>query len=311
MAHWLVTGGAGFVGGHLLRALRARGDTAAVIDDLSTGRADALPPGLHLLRGSILDPDLLARGMEGAAGVFHLAAVVSVEACTRDLLGASRVNLGGTLAVLDAARRAGNRPVVLASSAAVYGDAGESPCDEDMAPLPLSPYGADKLGAEHHARAQWGLHGLPTASLRFFNVYGPGQDARSPYAGVIARFLSNLREGRPHAINGDGLQTRDFVEVGDVAAALLAAQDVLARAPRALVANVCTGRSIPLLDLARGLDRIAGTVTPIQHGPARAGDIRHSRGSPARMEAVLGVAARTPIEEGLARLLASVQASPV
>jgi UDP-glucose 4-epimerase len=300
MAHWLVTGGAGFIGSHLAEALLARGDRVVVLDDLSTGRAENLPSGAQLLQGDLLDPALLARGLRDARGVFHLAAVVSVELCIQEPLATHRVNLAGTLLLLDAARRAGNRPVVFASSAAVYGDAGDRPCAEDLLPAPISPYGADKLGAEHHARAMHAVHGLPSAALRFFNVYGPRQDPRSPYAGVISRFADNLRQGRPHTIYGDGLQTRDFVYVGDVVRALLAAQGLLARAPQAIVS---TGRATSLLDLAAALDRRVGATTPIAHRPARAGDIRHSQGSPDRMHDLLGLRAETPLDEGLARSL--------
>jgi UDP-glucose 4-epimerase len=303
MAHWLVTGGAGFIGGHLVEALLARGDTATVLDDLSSGTPANLPPGVDLIRGDILDADLLARALTGARGAFHLAARVSVQDCVENLLPAHRVNLGGTLTLLDAARLAGRLPVVFASSAAVYGDQGDRPCAEDSLPAPISPYGADKLGAEHHARAFHAIHGLPSAALRFFNVYGPRQDPRSPYAGVISRFAENLRQGRLHTVHGDGLQTRDFVYVGDVVQALLAAQDLLARAPQALVANVCTGRATSLLDLAATLDRLAGATTPILRQPARLGDIRHSRGAPDRMQKVLGLRAGTSLAQGLARLL--------
>lgn len=304
MAHWLVTGGAGFIGGHLLEALLARGDRVVVLDDLSTGRPENLPPGADLVRGDILDAGLVARCLRGARGVFHLAATVSVERCVRDLLPAHRTNLQGALTVLDAARAAGHLPVVLASSAAVYGDQGDRPCSEDCLPAPISPYGADKLGAEHHARAFFAIHRLPSVALRFFNVYGPRQDPRSPYAGVISRFADNVAQGRPHALNGDGLQTRDFVYVGDVVRALLAAQDLLARAPQAHVANVCTGRSVSLLDLAAALDRLRGVATPLEHRPSRPGDIRHSLGSPERMASLLGCRAETPLDEGLARILA-------
>ncbi len=304
MTHWLVTGGAGFIGAHLVKVLLARGDPVVVLDSLSTGRRGNLPSRARLVTGDILDADLVACCMAGARGVFHLAAVVSVQDCVQNLVAAHRVNLTGTLTVLEAARREGNRPVAFASSAAVYGDQGDRPCSEDLAPAPISPYGADKAACELHARALHGLHGLPSAALRFFNVYGPGQASGSPYAGVISRFLENRRHERPHRIFGDGRQTRDFVSVDDVVAALLAAQDLLAREPQALVANVCTGRSTSLLDLAAALDRHgAGPATPIEYAPARAGDIRYSRGAPERMERVLGLRATTPLEEGLAHLL--------
>ncbi|TNC47000.1 NAD-dependent epimerase/dehydratase family protein [Rubellimicrobium rubrum] len=304
MTHWLVTGGAGFIGSHLVRRLVAQGDAVTVLDDLSTGFAENLSPAAGLVVGDILDAPLVERCMAGVQGVFHLAANVSVQDCVHNLLAAHRVNLTGTLTILEAARRSGNCPVVFASSAAVYGDQGDRPCSEDMAPAPISPYGADKAACEMHARALHGIHGLPTAALRFFNVYGPGQDSGSPYAGVISRFLDNLRQGCVHRVFGDGGQTRDFVCVDDVVAALIAAQDLLAREPQALVANVCTGRSISLLELAAALDRLgSGRATPIEHAPVRAGDIRHSRGAPDRMERDLGLRASIPLDRGLARLL--------
>jgi UDP-glucose 4-epimerase len=303
MAHWLVTGGTGFIGSHLVEALLARGEEVVVLDDLSAGAAGNLPPAARLLQGDILDADLVAQALQGARGVFHLAATVSVERCVQDLLASHRVNLTGALVVLEAARAAGNLPVVLASSAAVYGDQGDRPCAEDSLPVPNSPYGADKLAAEHHARALHAIHGLPSAALRFFNVYGPRQDPRSPYAGVIARFAENIRQGRSHAVFGDGLQTRDFVHVTDVVRALLAARDLLVRAPQAVVTNVCTGRAASLLDLAAALDRLRGTTTPIEHRPTRAGDIRHSRGAPDRMQALLGLRAETSLDQGLATLI--------
>lgn len=305
MAQWLVTGGAGFIGSHLVEALIMRGDRVVVLDNLSTGRPENLPRDAELIQGDILDADLVARSLAGAQGVYHLAATVSVQECVQNLIAAHQVNLTGTLIVLEAARHAGNRPVVFASSAAVYGDQGERACSEDLRPDPISPYGADKLACEHHARAFHRIHGLPSAALRFFNVYGPRQDPRSPYAGVISRFADNVRLGRPHTIYGDGGQTRDFVNVADVVKACLAAQELLARAPQTLVSNVCTGGSVSLLELVAAIDDLmGGAITPVEHEPARAGDIRHSLGDSQQMALSLRSRADVKLRDGLAQLLA-------
>ena len=296
----LVTGGAGFIGSHLVRRLLALGHQVTVLDDLSTGHAANLPADARLVRGDLLDPDLLHRLTQGAERVFHLAARVSVQLCISDWMAAHRVNLGGSIAVFQAAQRAGNVPVIYASSAAVYGNRAGA-CAETDLPQPISPYGADKLGSEHQARAMAEVHGLPSVGLRFFNVYGPGQDAASPYAGVISKFCANRRADRGHEVFGDGGQSRDFVYVGDVVEGLLRA----ARTPPqgARVWNICTGAGTTLLDLIAGLDALAGRGTsPVRHAAPRAGDIRESLGAPAAARAAFGFAAATPIAEGLRAL---------
>lgn len=303
MTHWLVTGGAGFIGSHLVEALLARGGRVKVLDNLSSGRSENLPQDVELVHGNILDATLVGQCMEGVSGVFHLAAVVSVQECVSNLVAAHRVNLTGTLIVLEEARRRGSVPVVFASSAAVYGDQGDQVCSEELIPAPISPYGADKLACEHHARAFQVIHGLPSAALRFFNVYGPRQEPSSPYAGVVSRFAHNLLHGRAHTVYGDGQQTRDFVYVEDVVAACISAQDRLAQDPRAILCNVCTGRPTNLLQLAAELDRLTSKITPIEHQPAHVGDIRRSLGACERMHATLGIHADTTISVGLERLL--------
>lgn len=303
---FIVTGGAGFIGSHLVEALDRAGHEVIVIDDLSSGKRENLPRAARLVRASVADAGLLAAQAAGADGIFHLAARVSVQDCIDNWLAGHQDNLIGTVNALAAARAAGC-PLVHASSAAVYGDGAGLPCSEDMREAPVSPYGADKLAGEHQARAFAAIHGLPSVSLRFFNVYGPRQDPASPYAGVISKFIANARAGRAHMVFGDGGQSRDFIEVSDVVTGLLAAMDHATRHPaRSEVFNLCTGQATTLLDLIAVLARAGGAATApaIRHLPPRPGDIRHSLGSTRLMHGRLGVRARIPLEQGLERLLA-------
>jgi len=304
MSLFLITGGAGFIGSHLTDALLAHGHGVRVLDDLSTGHRHNLDPRAELIVADVADPDATNAAMAGAAGCFHLAAIASVQRGNEDWLGTHRANQTGTVAVLDAARRQGRIPVVFASSAAVYGDLGDTVATEASPVAPRTAYGADKLGSELHAAVAWGVHGVPTAGLRFFNVYGPRQDPSSPYSGVISIFAARIAAGLPITMHGDGAQTRDFVHVSDVVAHLLAASHVLKASPAALVLNVCTGRENTVLELARLLGQLAGKPPAITHGPARPGDIRRSVGDPARAREILGLHAKVGLGEGLADLLA-------
>lgn len=304
----LVTGGAGFIGSHLVEHLLAMGDVVTVLDNLTSGHPENLPAGVRLVQGDILDPELLQPLLDQADCVFHLAALVSVPECIADWQGGHRINLGGSIAVLQAAQRAGNVPVIYASSAAVYGNRSGEACAEDSLPLPISPYAADKLAVEHQARAMAEVHGLPSVGLRFFNVYGPRQDARSAYAGVISKFCANRLADAPQVIFGDGGQSRDFIAVSDVVRGLLLARDSLQGPGRARVYNLCTGTETTLLDLASAIDRVSGRpALPIRHEPARGGDIRASRGSAELAARELGFRATTGIEAGLATLWHSLQ----
>ncbi|PWS39200.1 epimerase [Falsiroseomonas bella] len=296
MALYLVTGGCGFIGSHLCAALAARGDAVRVLDDLSTGSRDNLLPGAELLQGDVADAALVRSAMQGVAGCFHLAAVASVERGVQDWLGTHRANLTGTIAVLDAAR-AGRVPVVYASSAAVYGEQHILPIAEDAPKRPLSAYGADKLGCEQHALVAGHVHGIATLGLRFFNVFGPRQDPRSPYSGVISIFCDRLARGEPVTVFGDGGQTRDFVHVADVVAALLAGLDAASTA--APVLNVCTGRATSVLDLAHAIAAACGRQADIRHAPARAGEIRHSLGDPTGARALLDLEPKVGLRQGL------------
>jgi UDP-glucose 4-epimerase len=300
---WLVTGGAGFIGSHLCEALLSSGDTVRALDDLSIGRRENLPAGVQLIEGDVADPGAVSNAVEGVAGCFHLAAIASVERAVVDWLGTHRANLTATITLFDAIRRLPTRiPVVYASSAAVYGDAATVPIAESSPCAPLSAYGADKYGCELHARVASYVHGIPTVGLRLFNVYGPRQDPRSPYSGVISTFCDRIRRGTPIDIFGDGEQTRDFVFVSDVVAAMLAAMRV--QPAGASVFNVCTGITTSVLDLARTIAELAGTVSDISHKPPRAGEIRHSTGSPTLARAALSLTDPVALRSGLARVLA-------
>jgi UDP-glucose 4-epimerase len=256
------------------------------------------------LTGDVADPGLMCQALDGADGCFHLAAIASVARANADWLGTHRTNQTGTLAVLDAARRVGAIPVVYASSAAVYGDQGDQPVSEDATPRPRSAYGADKLGSELHAAVAFGVHGVPTLGLRFFNVYGPRQDPTSAYSGVISIFAARVAAGLPVVVNGDGQQTRDFIYIDDVIRHLLGAMARLRETPAASVLNVCTGGATSVLELAHALGAATGRLPKIQHAPACAGDIRNSRGDPARAAAALGVTSAVTLADGLPRLLA-------
>jgi len=302
MPTFLVTGGAGFIGSHLCDALVRRGDTVRVLDDLSTGSRDNLPSGVTLIEADVADPDAVRAAVEAVDGVFHLAAIASVARGVTDWLGTHRVNLAGTITVFDAIRRGGVPiPVVYASSAAVYGDCATVPIVEDAERRPLSAYGADKYACELHARVASHVHGIPATGLRFFNVYGPRQDPRSPYSGVISIFCERIARGAPIDVFGDGGQTRDFIFVADVVAALLAGmQQPAGDAP---VFNVCTGTPTSVLELAHTIADLAGTALDVRHREPRAGDIRHSTGTPHRARVAFGLGEPVPLRAGLRKVL--------
>jgi len=305
MSLLLVTGGCGFIGSHLSAALRARGDAVRVLDDLSTGSEANLAPGAELVRGDVADHAAVRAAMEGVDGVFHLAAIASVERGVQDWPGTHRANLSGTIAVLDAARPR-RVAVVYASSAAVYGDQAVLPITEDAPKRPLSAYGADKLGCEQHALVGGLVHGIPSMGFRFFNVFGPRQDPRSPYSGVISIFCDCFSRGEGVDIFGDGEQTRDFVHVSDVVTALLGGMRTAS--VEAPVLNVCTGRATSVRELAETVAAACGVPAGIRHKPARAGEIRHSLGDPSRLRATLGLGAPRGLREGLEEVVAWLRA---
>jgi UDP-glucose 4-epimerase len=314
----VVTGGAGFIGSHLVDRLVELGHRVIVLDNLSTGRRANLERWLvpkHGFEGS--EPAVELVHCDVSLGIFaalapltakygrveriaHLAAQVSVVTSIANPLVDMQINYGGTLHVLEYARAMGVGKVAFASSAAVYGDVEVMPVGEDTPTRPVSPYGIDKLASEHALACYTTVHGIGTTALRFFNVYGPRQDPSSPYSGVISIFADRARAGRTLTIYGDGSQTRDFVYVGDVVRALVAG---LADGRGSIVANVGTGREITVLELARTIVELCGKSTVIDHAPARAGEILKSRARVDRLRE-LGVVAETQLVDGLRATLA-------
>lgn len=301
----LVTGGAGFIGSHLVETLLADGCRVTVLDDLSSGHERNLPSSsgrLRFVRGDIRNPAAVADAVGGCEAVFHLAAVVSVPQTTQDPIGSAEVNEIGSLNVLEAARGAGVKRLVFASSSAVYGDDPRLPKGEDMQPKPLTPYAVQKLAVEYHARVYSRLYGLPAASLRFFNVFGPRQDPSSPYSGVISIFLTRALSGVAPMINGDGRQSRDFVFVSDVVQALIAAA-VSPSAP-GKVFNVGTGQSVTIRRLWEVIAALSGSTAVPLHGPPRPGDVPQSVSAIEAARAELGFEPRVSFEEGLKMTMA-------
>jgi len=293
----LVTGGAGFIGSHLVRALLARGDDVVVLDNLSTGsraNLEALP--VELIVTDLGEADQVRAAARGIDTIYHLGAMISVPASLDNPAACYQTNVLGSLHVLEAARREYVRRVVLASSCAVYGDAA-GPVAEDAAPRPLSPYAASKLAMEDLARLFHTAYGLETVCLRFFNVYGPSQDVHSPYAAVIPLFIEAMLAGRPPTIYGDGRQSRDFVFVDDVVQANLSAFQAPAVAGQ--VFNVGQGQSRTVLELVEVLaDLMPGSPAPV-FGPARAGDIRTSAADVGRAAKALGYRPAHDLHQGL------------
>ncbi|HIJ83600.1 MAG: NAD-dependent epimerase/dehydratase [Magnetococcales bacterium] len=310
MAFYLITGGCGFIGSHLADALVARGDGVRVLDDLSTGHRENLPPGVELVVGDVADGAVVRRAMEGVDGCWHLAAIASVARSTEEWVHTHRINQTGSVQVFEAARHAGpgNRPVavVYASSAAVFGDNPHIPLSETSATRPLTAYGADKLGSELHAGVATWVHGVPTVGLRFFNVFGPRQDPASPYSGVISIFAGRILKHQPVTIFGDGEQTRDFIYVKDVVRFLLAGMGRGRDNPE--VYNVCTGRPTTLNQLVKLMFQEVGYHVPIVFAGPRTGDIRHSVGDPTAGMQSLGLTARHGVAGGLGELLAYLAA---
>lgn len=301
----LVTGGAGFIGSHTVDMLLERGYSPVVIDNLSTGRASNVQPGVPLFHADILDPQALWAAVEGCEGIIHLAAVVSVPRSVESPSTTHQVNLTGTLNVLEAARSAGIKRVVMASSAAVYGDA-EPPLLENLKPRPLSPYALEKLGCELYGKLYSRLYGLEAVSLRFFNVYGPRQDPASPYSGVLSKFADVLSARRQGEIHGDGQQTRDFVFVRDVSAAVIQAWEQ-AEDLAGSVFNVGTGTPTTVEQAYREICRILGGGPGPKFGPARVGDVRHSLADISRTRLKLGWEPRVSFAEGIQATLASLR----
>ncbi|MDI1250035.1 MAG: NAD-dependent epimerase/dehydratase family protein [Lacunisphaera sp.] len=309
MSRILVTGAAGFIGSHTVELLLQEGHEVLGVDNFRTGREANLQtflthPRFRFLRGDVAEPGELASLSTGFRpdAIIHLAAMVSVPESIAHPAENHRLNFLATTLVADVALAAGARRIVFASSAAVYGTNDALPLSEDATCQPLSPYGEAKLQSEHHLLHAAREHGLTVRCQRYFNVFGPRQDPSSAYSGVISRFHDALTLGRTPTIHGDGEQTRDFIYVGDVARANLLA----ATMPRVQsgTANICTGHSVSLNQLLTAMAQAAGKTCQPLYGPARAGDIRQSLGSPARAKLELSFQPATSLDAGLATLFA-------
>jgi UDP-glucose 4-epimerase len=274
----MVTGGAGFIGSHLVEALIQDGERVRVLDNLSTGRRENIEPFLdhvEFIEGDLRDLETVRQAVQGVDYVLHQAAIASVIRSVRDPIPTETANVVGTLNLLLAARDAGVRRVVYASSSSVYGDSPTLPKVETMSPHPKSPYGVSKLAVEHHCRVFTELYGLETVGLRYFNVFGPRQDPASEYAAVIPKFITSMLRGESPTIHGDGSQSRDFTYVSNVVAANLLATTAAGMA--GLVFNAAVGTRNTLLELVTMLNHILGThIEPI-FGPPRPGDVKHSQ----------------------------------
>jgi UDP-glucose 4-epimerase len=296
----LVTGGAGFIGSHLTRALLERGWRVRVLDDFSTGSEKNLPAvneRLEVRRGDIRDPGAVRESVRGVDVVFHQAAFVSVPRSVAAPEACFSVNVQGTQTLLDAARAAGIHRVILASSAAVYGDNPAIPLTEEMAPRCLSPYAASKQMDEVLADLYTRAMGLEVTALRYFNVFGPHQSPDSDYAAAVPIFIRRMLERRPVTIYGDGGQTRDLIYVAEVAQANILAAEHSAAAGQVL--NICSGHETRLLDLHAELKGLFPSAPEPEFAAARPGDIYRSAGSPLRAKSVLGFRSTTSLLEGL------------
>jgi nucleoside-diphosphate-sugar epimerase len=305
MTHYLVTGGAGFIGSHLVHALLAEGEQVRVLDNFSSGKRENLAGftgDLQIQEGDIRDHTIMPQVLQGVDVVFHLAAFVSVPESMLDPQTCFDVNVDATIKLFDAARQAGVKRIVIASSAAVYGDSQALPLRETSETLSLSPYAASKRTGEIYAQLYSRAFGLDVVALRFFNVFGPRQRPDSMYAAAVPIFIQNLLDGKPLTIFGDGGQTRDLIYVKDVVRAnILASRH--AQAP-GKVFNVCTGQETRLLDLVEVLlELFPGAPDPVFSEP-RTGDIYRSVGSPEYTVQTLGFKAQVDLGQGLQETVA-------
>jgi UDP-glucose 4-epimerase len=298
----LVTGGAGFIGSHLVRALLDRGDVVTVIDDLSTGLERRVRPfdgQIRFVHGDIRDPDAIGRAAAGCEAILHEAAVPSVTRSVRDPITSNSVNTDGTIQVMLAAGKAGCRRVVFAGSSAVYGASPELPRRETQLPDPRSPYAVSKLAAEGYIHSIGSLNGVETVVLRYFNIFGPDQDPSSEYAAVVPRFMTAALRGDSVIVHGDGTQSRDFTYVENVVAANLLALD--REGAGGLTANIGCASRYTLLDLIATIEAAAGRRLKVEHGPPRLGDVPHSQADITLARERLGYEVLVPFEEGIQR----------
>lgn len=299
MTTCLVTGGAGFIGSHIVEALLARGDTVRVLDDLSTGYARNIPSakGIEFIQGSVCDAEAVAQAIRGAELVFHQAALASVPRSVENPLATHAACVTGTVTVLDQARRAGVRRVVYAASSSAYGNSAWAAKRETDPPAPLSPYAAAKLAGELYCQAFYHSYGLETVGLRYFNVFGPRQDPHGAYAAVIPAFIMKLSAGERPVIFGDGMQSRDFTYIANVVSGNLAAASAPGAAGR--IFNVASGKSYSLLELVSALQQVLGVTIEPLFEPARIGDVKDSLADISQAHRDLGYSPTVDFHAGL------------
>jgi len=301
----LVTGGAGFIGSHLVERLLADGVRVRVLDNFSSGNrtnlvfAPKFRRQLEVIRGDIRNLSVLLRAARGVKVIYHQAAMRSVPRSVKDPLGANDNNVNGTLNVLEAARRCKVPRVVYASSSSVYGDRPDLPKREDQPPAPLSPYAVSKAAGEQYAAAWTRLYGVETVGLRYFNVFGPRQDPKSQYAAVIARFIQWGLRGQPLEVHGDGTQSRDFTYIDNVVEANLLAGKAPGAAGEAF--NVGCGQRVSLLDIITRLETLLGRKLERRHTPSRAGDVPHTLADVSKAKRLIGYSPLVDFDEGFRR----------
>lgn len=310
MKTYLVTGGAGFIGSHIVaRLVEDGGVKVRVLDNFCTGFRRNLSPWLEdgrvtLVEGSLTDAAAVAQAVNGVDVIFHEAALASVPLSVEHPMKVHEACVTGTVQLLDAARNAGVRRVIYAASSSAYGDAGPPVKTEAELPAPISPYGAAKLAAELYMEAFAATYGLETVRLRYFNVFGPRQDPKSPYSAVIPLFITAMKAGKSPTIFGDGGQSRDFTFVSNVVDANLLAADAPAADVGGKVFNIANGESYSLLTLVAALNEILGTAIVPVHAPPRVGDIRESRADISQARKLLGYEPRVGLLEGLRKTAA-------
>ncbi|WP_292428093.1 SDR family oxidoreductase [Methanoregula sp.] len=305
---YIVTGGAGFIGSHIVEELAQQQHEVVILDNLFSGKMENISPFLEkdnvsFVNGSITDLVLLQKTFEGADGIFHEGAIASVPRSIANPLATNEANVTGTLHVLIAARDCGVRKVVFASSSSVYGDTPTLPKREDMTPSPLSPYAVSKLAGEHYLRVFSEVYGLETVALRYFNVFGPRQDPKSQYAAVIPNFITRILNHQSPVIHGDGEQTRDFTFVKDVVQANIRAMEREAQG----VFNVAYCRRISLKDLAAAIMEATGISVPLRYDPPRSGDVKDSLADITRARDAFGYEPQYTVKTGLKETIAWYQ----
>ncbi len=304
MKKYLVTGGCGFIGSHLAHLLLKQGADVVILDDLSSGKKENAPVDAELLIGSITDSKSVECALNNVDGVFHLAAVPSVQKSLESWHAVHEINSSGTILLFEALTKLQKKiPLIYASSSGVYGSCSQIPIPEHAPAAPLSPYGIDKLSGEWHAKILWDLFQIPTISFRFFNVFGPRQDASSPYSGVISLFSECITNDSPIKICGDGDQMRDFIYVEDIVRAMAHAMNSPMQGSK--IYNLCTGCGTRVNELANLMEKIASSPIKREYIPARKGEIYASIGDPTAAKINLQFQPEYSLEEGLRNLVLS------